>query len=114
VVVDHLNTHNPASFFQFFPPDEAQAYLDRFEFHYGPKKDSWLNMAEIELGVLKRQCLDRRIYDAATLQLEIAAWQDHRNAANRLIDWQFTTDDARIKLRRLYPIEIDEDQQVQG
>ena len=116
VVVDQLNTHNPAGFYQFFPPDEAQAYLDRFEFHYTPKKGSWLNMAEIELGVLKRQCLDRRIYHAATLRSEVAAWQDHRNAADRLIDWQFTTDDARIKLRRLYPveIEIEDDQQVQG
>jgi hypothetical protein len=116
VVVDQLNTHNPAGFYQFFPPDEAQAYLDRFEFHYTPKKGSWLNMAEIELGVLKRQCLDRRIYHAATLRSEVAAWQDHRNAADRLIDWQFTIDDARIKLRRLYPVEIEveEDRQVQG
>jgi len=90
-----------------FPPDEAQAYLDRFEFHYTPKKGSWLNMAEIELGVLKRQCLDRQIYHAATLRSEVAAWQDHRKAADRLIDWQFTTDDARIRLRQLYPVEIE-------
>ena len=107
VVVDQLNTHNPAGFYRFFPPDEAHAYLDRFEFHYVPKNGSWLNMAEIELGVLKRQCLDRRIYYAATLRSEVAAWQEHRNAADRLIDWQFTTDDARIKLRRLYPVEIE-------
>jgi hypothetical protein len=111
VVVDHLNTHNPAGFYKFFPPDEAQAYLDRFEFHYVPKNGSWLNMAEIELGVLKRQCLDRRIYHAATLRSAVAAWQTHRNAADRLIDWQFTTDDARIKLRQLYPVELEEDPQ---
>ena len=71
-------------------------------------------MAEIEIGALKRQCLDRRIPHAATIRSEVAAWQDHRNTADRLINWQFTTDDARIKLRRLYPVEIDEDQQVQG
>jgi len=108
VVVDQLNTHNPAGFYQFFPPDVAQAHLDRFEFHYTPKKGSWLNMAEIELCVLKRQCLDRRIYHAATLRSEVAAWQERRNAADRLIDWQFTTDDARLKLRQLYPVEIDQ------
>lgn len=110
-MVDHLNTHNPAGFYQFFPPDEARAYLDRFEFHYVPKKGSWLNMAEIELGVLKRQCLNRRIYHAATSNRRVAAWQAHRNAADRLIDWQFTTDDARIKLRQLYPVEIKRNQQ---
>jgi len=104
VVMDHLNTHNPANFYQFLPPDEAQEYLDRFEFHFVPKHGSWLNMAEIELGVLKRQCLDRRIYHAATLCSEVAAWQDDRNATKRLIDWQFTTNDARIKLRGLYPV----------
>ena len=113
VVMDQLNTHNPAAFYQFFPPDHAQAYLDRFEFHYTPKRGSWLNMAEIEIGVLKRQCLDRRIYHAATLRAEVAAWQRHRNTTNRPIDWQFTTDDARIKLRQLYPIEIEEDLQIQ-
>ncbi len=71
-------------------------------------------MAEIELNVLKRQCIDRRIHHAATLRFEVAAWQAHRNATDRLIDWQFNTDDARIKLRRLYPVEIDEHQQVRG
>ena len=114
VVMDQLNTHKPAGFYQFFPPDQAQAYLDRFEFHYTPKRGSWLNMAEIEIGVLKRQCLDRRIHHAATLQTEVAAWQEHRNATNRPIDWQFTTDDARIKLRQLYPVEIEEELQIQS
>ena len=69
-------------------------------------------MAEVEIGVFKRQCLDRRIYHAATLRSEVTAWQAHRNAADRLIDWQFTTDDARIKLRQLYPVEFEEDSQV--
>jgi hypothetical protein len=81
------STHNPAGFYQLFPPDVAQAYFDRFELQYTLKKGSWLNMAEIELGVLKRQCLDRRIYHAATLRSEVAAWQEHRNAVDRLIDW---------------------------
>ena len=108
VVMDHLNTHNPANFYQFLPPDKAQEYLDRFEFHFVPKHGSWLNMAEIEIGVLKRQCLDRRIYHAATLRTEVAAWEANRNATKRLIDWQFTTDDARIKLRGLYPVAVAE------
>ncbi|AXR82808.1 Transposase [Natrarchaeobaculum sulfurireducens] len=113
-MVDQLNTHNSAPFYQFFPPDEAQAYLDRFEFHYTPKKVSWLNIAGIGLGVLKRQCLNCRIYHAATSDRRIAAWQAHRNAADRLIDWQFNTNDARIKLRRLYSVGMEEDQQVHG
>ena len=112
-MINQLNTHNPAGFYQFFPPDVAQAYLDRFVFHYTPKKGSWLNMAEIGIGVLKRQCLDRRIHHAATLRSEDAAWEVLRNAADRLIDWQLTTNDARIKLLRLYPVEIEEDQHVQ-
>ena len=86
VVMDQLNTHNPAGFYRFFPPDQAQAYLDRFEFHYTPKRGSWLNMAEIKIGVLKRQCLDRRIFHAATLRAEVAAWQRHRNTTTRSID----------------------------
>jgi len=108
VVLDNLNTHNPAAFYRFFPPDIAHAYLDRFEFHYTPKHGSWLNMAEIEIGVLKRQCLDRRIYDAATLRSEVAAWQKQRNTTDQLIDWQFTTADARTKLRQLYPVPLTE------
>ena len=104
VVLDNLNTHYPAAFYRFFPPDVAQAYLNRFEFHFTPKHGSWLNMAEIEISVIKRQCLDQRIFHAAGLQSEVAAWQATRNESNRLIDWQFTTDDARTKLRQLYPI----------
>lgn len=114
LVMDQPNTHKPAAFDEFFPPDQARAYLDRFEFHYTPKRGSWLNMAEIEIGVLKRQCFDRRIYDAATLQSEVAAWQQRRNKTNRPIDWQFTTDDARIRLRQLYPVEIEEGLQIQS
>ena len=105
VVMDQLNTHKPAAFYDFFPPEQAKAYLDRFEFHYTPKRGSWLNMAEISIGILKRQCLDRRIYHAATLRAEVAAWQHRHNTVDRPIDWQFTTDDARIKLRQLYPVE---------
>lgn len=86
VVMDQLNTHNPAGFYRFFPPDQAQAYLDWFEFHYTPKRGSWLNMAEIEIGALKRQCLGRRIFHAATLRVQFAAWQKRRNATNRPID----------------------------
>jgi hypothetical protein len=112
VVVDQLNKHKPAAFYDFLPPEQARAYLDRFEFHYTPKRSSWLNMAEIELGVLKRQCLDRRIHHAASLRSEVAAWQTRRNAEQRDIDWQFTTDDARIKIRRLYPVEYEPDSQI--
>jgi hypothetical protein len=107
VVLDNLSTHNPAAFYRFFPPDKAHADLDRFEFHYTPTNGSWLNMAEIEIGALKRQCLDRRLPHAATLQSEVAAWVTERNATDDLIDWQFTTDDARIKLRQLYPVPLE-------
>ena len=107
-MLDNLNTQNPAAFYRFFPPDIAHQYLDRFEFHYTHKYGSLLNMSEIEISVLKRQCLNRRIYDAATLRSEVAAWQNQRNAADGLIDWQFTTDDARTKLRRLYPVPLTE------
>lgn len=112
--MDQLNTHKPAAFYQFFPPDKARTYLDRFGFHYAHKRGSWLNMAKIEIGVLKWQCLDRRIHHAATLQSEVAAWQERRNKANRPIDWQFTTDDARIKLRQLYLVESKGDLQIQS
>lgn len=103
IVLDNLNTHGPASLYEAFPPAEARRLLDRLEFHYTPKHGSWLNMAEIELGVLTRQCLDRRIADQETLVNEIAAWESHRNASNATVNWQFTTDDARIKLKKLYP-----------
>jgi hypothetical protein len=103
LVLDQLNTHSPASLYQAFPPAEAKRLADRLEIHYTPKHGSWLNMAEIELSVLQRQCLDRRLGDRATLEREVAAWVDARNATTATIDWRFTTEDARIKLKRLYP-----------
>jgi hypothetical protein len=103
VMEDNLNTHGPASFYEAYPPAEARRLTERFEFHYTPKHGSWLNMAEIELSVLARQCLDRRIPDVVTLETEVAAWVTQRNAAGATIDWQFTTTDARIKLKHLYP-----------
>ena len=103
LVLDQLNTHSPASLYEAFPPAEAKRLADRLEIHYTPKHGSWLNMAEIELSALQRQCLDRRLGDRATLEREVAAWVAARNAAATTIDWRFTTDDARIKLKRLYP-----------
>ncbi len=103
VVLDNLNTHHAASFYQAFDPAEAQRLRERFEFHYTPKHGSWLNIAEIELNALTRQCLNRRIPDIETLRREIAAWEEERNAACVKVNWQFKTADARIKLRRLYP-----------
>lgn len=109
VVLDNLNTHKPAAFYEFLSPNEAREYLHRFEFHFTPKHASWLNMAEIEVSALKTQCLNRRIPDAATLQSEVAAWETARNKAESSITWQFTTDDARTKLHRLYPTLAKED-----
>ncbi|NEQ44772.1 MAG: IS630 family transposase [Leptolyngbya sp. SIOISBB] len=103
LVHDQLNTHRPASLYKAFAPVEAKRILDKLEFHYTPKHGSWLNMAEIELSVLTRQCLNQRIPGSETLQREVAAWQKRWNYQNRTIDWRFTTDDARIKLKRLYP-----------
>lgn len=103
VVHDQLNTHVPASLYKAFMPAEAKRILDKLEFHYTPKHGSWLNMAEIEFSVLARECLDRRIPDKATLSTEVAAWEKRRNHLSRTVDWQFTTADARIKLKRLYP-----------
>lgn len=103
VVLDNLNTHTPASFYVAFEPDEARRLINRFEFHYTPKHGSWLNMAEIELSVLSRQCLNRRIPDDATLSREVQAWVDQRNTFAVKVQWQFTTADARIKLMSLYP-----------
>lgn len=103
LVLDNLNTHSPASLYDAFPPEEAKRLADRLEIHYTPKHGSWLNMAEIELSVLSRQCLNRRIPDIATLKAEVAAWQQRRNATSGAINWRFTTADARIKLKRLYP-----------
>jgi hypothetical protein len=103
VIHDQLNTHVPASLYKAFEPAEAKRILDKLEFHYTPKHGSWLNMAEIELSVLARQCLDRRIPDQETLKQEIAAWEEQRNQEGKIVDWRFTTVDARIKLKRLYP-----------
>jgi transposase len=103
VVQDQLNTHDPACLYEFFSPAEAKRILDRLEFHWTPKHGSWLNMAEIELSVLNRQCLDRYIPDKATLAWETAAWAAERNSKGSTVNWRFTTADARIKLKRLYP-----------
>ena len=103
VIHDQLNTHVPASLYKAFDPEEAKRILDKLEFHYTPKHGSWLNMAEIELSVLTRQCLDRRIPDQKTLTQEVAAWEEQTNQEGKTIDWRFTTADARIKLKRLYP-----------
>lgn len=103
VVQDNLNTHTPASLYKAFEPSKARRILRRLDFCYTPKHGSWLNMAEIELSVLARQCLDRRIPDMSTLKEEVAAWCEERNRQQTWIDWRFTTDDARIKLKRLYP-----------
>ena len=100
----NLNTHTPASLYEAFPPAEAKRLADKLEIHYTPKHGSWLNMAEIELSVLPRQCLDRRLPDRATVEQEVAAWVADRNAAGHRIDWRFTTEDARIKLKHLYPV----------
>jgi len=104
LVQDNLNTHKPASLYAAFPPEEARRLLNKLEIHYTPKHGSWLNMAEIELGILGRQGLDRRIPSREKLEHEVAAWQHRRNASHAKVDWQFTTADARIKLKRLYPI----------
>ena len=101
---DNLNTHSPASLYEAFAPDEARRLVERFEWHYTPKHGSWLNLAESELAVLSGQCLDRRIPDKATLEREVAAWTKRRNTHNAKADWRFTTADARIKLKSLYPV----------
>ena len=106
LVTDNLNTHGVASLYEAFEPAEARRLAERVEWHYTPKHGSWLNMAECELSALARQCLDRRIPDQETLAREVAVWQARRDAAAVRIDWQFTTADARIKLKRLYPVII--------
>jgi hypothetical protein len=103
LVEDNLNTHTPGSLYEAFPPDEAQRLAAKLELHYTPTHGSWLNIAELELSVLSRQCLDRRLPDRALLAQEVAAWEADRNAAAGPVDWQFTTADARIKLSHLYP-----------
>ena len=103
LVMDNLNTHTPASLYEAFEPEEARRLAEKLEIHYTPKHGSWLNMAEIELSVLSRQCLDRRVPDFETLEAEAVAWQQQRDATGSKIEWRFTTKDARIKLKRLYP-----------
>ncbi len=103
VVQDNLNTHTPASLYKAFEPAEARRIMNRLNFCYTPKHGSWLKMAEIELSVLSRQCLNRRIPDMETLKEEVATWCDRRNEKATWIDWRFTTEDARVKLKRLYP-----------
>ena len=103
LVQDNLSTHTKASLYQAFPAVEARRLVERFEWHYTPKHGSWLDMAESELGVLASQCLDRRIPNKQTLKREVAAWQKHRNKHHAKANWQFTTADARVKLKNLYP-----------
>lgn len=103
LVWDNLNTHAPASLYKAFPPEEARRLLDRLEIHDTPKHGSWLDIAEIELSVYTKQCLDRRIDDIETLRREAKAWADRRKASSATVDWHFTTEEARIKLKRLYP-----------
>ena len=103
LVQDNLNTHTPASLYEAFEPAEARRIIERFEWHYTPKHGSWLNLAESELAVLSSQCLARRIADAATLANEVAAWRKRRNTHNAKANWHFTSADARVKLKSLYP-----------
>jgi len=103
LVMDNLNTHNLSSLYEAFTPCEARRLAERFEIHYTPKHGSWLNMAEIEIGVMSRQCLKHRIPSKKVMAYQVKAWTCSRNSANMSVDWQFTTDDARIKLKHLYP-----------
>ena len=103
VVQDNLNTHNPGSFYQTLAPEQAFALAQRFEMHYTPTKASWLNMVEIELSTLSKQCLDRRIGDMDTLKREVLAWTDERNTKRATVHWQFTQDKARDKFSKFYP-----------
>ncbi len=102
--MDNLSTHTPGALYEAFPAQEARRLLRRLEFHYTPKHASWLNMAEIEIGVLRGQCLDRRIDDRQRLEREIAAWERQRNAAGARVEWMFTTEKARAKMGRAYPM----------
>ena len=103
VVLDNLNTHKVASLYETFPPAEAHRLRQKLEFHYTPKHGSWLNMAEIELSVLMKQCLDRRVPDGAALVKEVTAWEGERNEQHATVNWRFKVADARTKLKRLYP-----------
>ena len=104
LVMDNLNTHTGASLYKSFPPEQARALLDKLELVYTPKHGSWLNLAECEFSVLAHQCLDRRIADIDTLRAEVSAWTERRNRTSSPVHWRFTTADARIKLRHLYPV----------
>ena len=104
LVMDNLNTHKLGSLYEAFAPEEARRIAQRLEIHYTPKHGSWLNIAEIEIGVLSRQCLNRRIPDQKTLKREVRAWNRERNKKGISVDWRFTTEDARIKLKSLYPL----------
>lgn len=103
LVTDNLNTHTPACLYEAFPPEQARRIAERMEWHYTPKHGSWLDMAEIELSVLSKQCLDRRIGSAEELRQEVGAWEEERNERGVVVQWRFTTADARVKLHRLYP-----------
>ena len=107
LVLDNLNTHSPASFYEAFPPAEAHRLARKLEIHYTPKHGSWLNMAAIELSVLSRPCLSRRLGSFAEAERQVQAWETHRNQGQAKVDWRFTTPDARIKLKRLYPSQED-------
>ena len=104
LVMDNLSTHSGASLYKAFAPEQARALLDKLAFVYTPKHGSWLNMAELEFSVLARQCLARRIADLDTLHHQVSAWTEHRNQTSQLVQWRFSTADARIKLRSLYPV----------
>ena len=104
VVLDNLNTHTPAAFYETFPPEQARQLTKKLEFHYTPEHSSWLNMAEVEISVLTEQCLDRRLGNQETVEKEVAAWEAERNSSKATIDWRFTIPNARDKLNRLYPM----------
>lgn len=104
LVLDNLNIHTGASLYELLPPEKAKRILDKIEFHYTPKHGSWLNMAEIELSHLFRQCVNRRIADIDELRREVSAWSERRNQRSAVVNWRFTTADARIKLKKLYPV----------
>jgi len=103
IVMDNLNTHSLASLYEAYTPDEARRLAERFEVHFTPKHGSWLNMAEIEIGVMNKQCLNRRLSTKDEMAYQVNAWMCSRNSSKLSVDWQFTTEDARIKLKRLYP-----------
>lgn len=114
LVTDNLNIHKPGSLYERFEPEQAHRLANKIEWHYTPEHGSWLNMAECELSVLQRQCLSRRLPNQETLTQEAAAWEGRRNRARTTIDWQFTTADARIKLKRLYPVLKEQETEEQG